>query len=253
MEQIQEEIMQKLLEAVRTEKPSKFKDLKKYIGTQYNFIGLSTPGHRTIFKGGFSFNELTLDRQLEIWGHLWKNSHNYETMNFALSFISKHLSNFEPPYIWNIIKEWVAQVDNWAHSDGLSSLYAHLLEKEPELVYHQYMLWNISLNPWERRQSIVGLLYYSKQRKSILPFEKLLPMVNALIEDENYFVQKGVGWTLREMGNIYPQETLVYLDQQITLIRPVAFTAAIEKLDADNKERLKNLRKAGRKSPKNIK
>ena len=84
-----------------------------------------------------------------------------------------------------------------------------------------------------------------------MPFDKLQNMVNTLISDENYFVQKGVGWTLREMGNVYPVETLAYLNEQITLIRPVAFTAAIEKLDTANKDRLKQLRKANKKAANN--
>jgi 3-methyladenine DNA glycosylase AlkD len=251
MKLIQEEIMQQLLKAAQTEKPSKLKDLKKYIGTQNDFIGLSVPSLRVVFKKGFSFKQLPFEQQLKIWDHLWKTSRHYEIMNFALSFVSKHLSAFEPAAIWEIVNSWVAQVDNWAHSDGLSSIYSRLLEKEPELVYTQYLLWNSSLNPWERRQSIVGLLYYSTVRKVSMPFDKLQNMVNTLISDENYFVQKGVGWTLREMGNVYPVETLAYLNEQITLIRPVAFTAAIEKLDTANKDRLKQLRKANKKAANN--
>jgi 3-methyladenine DNA glycosylase AlkD len=248
MEQMREEIMQQLLKAIQTEKPSKQKDLKKYIGTQYDFTGLSVPTQRSIFKAGFSFNQLPIEQQLTIWAHLWKTSGHYEIMNFALSFVSRHLSDFEPAVTWDIVKNWVTQVDSWAHSDGLSSIYSRLLEKEPELVYTQYGLWNISLNPWERRQSVVGLLYYSTVRKVNAPFEKMLKMVNALIRDENYFVQKGVGWTLREMGNVYPSETLAYLNEKITSIHPVAFTAAIEKLDTANKDRLKQLRKINRKA-----
>ncbi|MDB5008950.1 MAG: alkylation repair enzyme [Mucilaginibacter sp.] len=246
MEPIQAEITQQLLQGFETDKPAKFKDLKKYIGTQYDFVGLSVPAQRAIFKAGFGFNERSLEQQLNTWDRLWKTSRQYEIMNFALMFVSKHLTAFEPYFIWNIVKDWVQQVDNWAHSDGLSAIYAHLLEKEPHAVYTQYKLWNTSVNPWERRQSIVGLLYYSKLRKINMPFEKLLAMMSTLLTDENYFVQKGVGWTLREMGNIYPAETLAFLNARNAAIHPIAFTAAIEKLDAATKDELKQLRKAGK-------
>lgn len=239
--------MRQLLRAAETEKPSKLKDLKKYIGTQNNFIGLSVPSLRAVFKTGFSFNHLPPRQQIKIWDHLWKTSRHYEIMSMALSFVSKNLPAFEAADTWEIVKSWATQVDNWAHSDGLSSIYSRLLEKEHELIYTQYKLWNTSSNPWERRQSIVGLLYYSSIKKANMSFEKLQQMVSGLITDENYFVQKGVGWTLREIGNIYPAETLAYLNEQITAIRPPAFTAAIEKLDAANKDRLKQLRKANKK------
>ncbi len=253
MELIKEEIMQQLLKGMKTDKPSKFKDLKKYIGTTYDFIGLSVPQQRIVFKQGFSFDKLSNEEQLDIWDNIWKTSKHYEMMNLAQMFISKHskhLSAFEPTVIWSTVKDWVKQVDNWAHSDGLSSIYAHLLEKEADTIYGQYNLWNISLNPWERRQSVVGILYYSTVRKSLLPFEKIRAMVTPLINDENYFVQKGIGWTLREMGNVYPAETLAFLNEQITSIHTIAFTAAIEKLDTVAKDQLKKLRKANKKTAK---
>jgi 3-methyladenine DNA glycosylase AlkD len=90
-------------------------------------------------------------------------------------------------------------------------------------------------------------LNYSKLRKVVLPFANLTAMVIPLLKDEDYFVQKGVGWTLREMGNVYPVETLALLTENIVIISPIAFTAAIEKLSPDTKEQLKQLRKTARK------
>jgi 3-methyladenine DNA glycosylase AlkD len=243
MEQIKDEIIQRLLEAAQTEKPSKFKDLKKYIGTRYDLTGLSAPTQKALFKSGFSFSRFPAEGQLSIWAYLWKESCHFEIMNLAQMFVSKNLPAFDAPVIWDITKNWVSEVDNWAHSYGLSSIYSRLLEKQPEIVYKQYELWNASGNPWERRQSLVGLCYYSSVKRKTIPFEKLKAMVNPLLNDGDYFVQKGLGWTLREMGNIYPAETLSYLTQHINLIRPVAFTAAIEKLDVIKKDRLKQLRK----------
>ncbi|EHQ30284.1 DNA alkylation repair protein [Mucilaginibacter paludis] len=250
MDPIKEELLQLLVKAAKTNKPSKFKDLKKYIGTNYDLIGLSVPGQRLLFKKGFSFSRLPVDKQLEIWDQLWTTSRQYEIMNFALMFVSQNERCFEPAFLWDTLKNWVKQVDNWAHSDSLSSVYAHLLEKEPSVVYAQYMLWNKSANPWERRQSVVGTLYYSRIRKSLPSFEKLLAMLSTLLTDENYFVQKGVGWALREMGNVYPAQTLALLQQQIAAIHPVAFTAAIEKLDTAKKDELKQLRKFLKKQQK---
>ena len=247
MESREKEITELLLLSAKTEKPAKYKDLKKYIGTNYDFTGLSVPTQRALFKKGFSFSGLPLAKQLEIWDRLWKTSSQYDIMTFALMFVNKHLKAFEPVEIWNITREWVSKVDNWAHSDQLSTIYADLLEIEADLIYAQYGIWNKSVNPWERRQSLVGLLNYSKLRKKVLQFEKLSSMALVLLKDDDYFVQKGVGWTLREMGNVYPEETFALLTGIIAIIHPTAFTAAIEKLTITNKEQLKELRKAARK------
>jgi hypothetical protein len=57
------EILQKLQAALASDKPSLFPDLKKYIGTGYDFVGLSTPAQRRIFNAGYSFSALSAQEQ----------------------------------------------------------------------------------------------------------------------------------------------------------------------------------------------
>ncbi len=229
-----------------SDKKSKFKDLKKYIGTDLNFIGLSTPKQREIFKVNYDFNTLSLKHQLEIWDEIWQHSKLYEAMTQALYFISENKHTFDTTMLFSITKKWVKKIDNWAHSDGLSEVFSYMLEKDPVFVYPQFKIWNTSKNPWERRQSLVGLLEYSKKRKKVLPVNKLLPLVKPLLSDENYFVQKGLGWTLREIGNVYPKDAWDFLVKHHAKISAVAFSPAIEKLSLKEKEELKLLRKKNR-------
>ena len=55
----------------------------------------------------------------------------------------------------------------------------------------------------------------------------------------------GVGWTLRELRNVYPRETQAYLLKHIKDVSPIAFTIAIEKVGDAEREKLKALRKKG--------
>jgi len=236
-------IIRNLEAGLSTDKKSKFKDLKKYIGTQYDFIGLSVPTQRLVFQKGHAFSHLPLSDQLQIWNSVWLRSNSYEALSQCLIFTWKHLKILNSRELWEVTKKWTPKIDNWAHSDGLSAIYSHLLEVERKDVYAQLKLWNHSSNPWERRQSVVALLEYSKKRKKILPVTKLLPMVKSLLADENYFVQKGIGWTLREIGNVYPIETWNFLVKHSGAISAVAFSPAIEKLGLKKKEELKALRK----------
>jgi 3-methyladenine DNA glycosylase AlkD len=244
------EITDKLRAAKAGDKPALYPDLQKYIGTRYDFVGLSVPRQRRVFKAGFSHNTLSLAEQLEIWDGLWRYSHLYEMLSQALLFTSHHLESFDPVVLWETTRGWVGKIDNWAHSDSLSAIYAWLLEKELETVslrktpvWNQLKAWNRSSQPWERRQSVVSLLEYDKKRKKALPAADLLSIVEPLLDDEDYFVQKGVGWTLREIGNRYPGPCWQFLQKHVLAIRPAAFAAAIEKLDPAKKENLKKLRK----------
>ena len=60
---------------------------------------------------------------------------------------------------------------------------------------------------------------------------------------DDYYVQKGVGWALRELHTVYPRETLPFIQLHLKNISPIAFTIAIEKMSLKEKEKLKLLRK----------
>jgi hypothetical protein len=50
------------------------------------------------------------------------------------------------------------------------------------------------------------------------------------------------------MGNVYPGETLKFLREHAEELSAAAFSAATEKLPREEKERLKTVRKAARRS-----
>jgi len=240
------EITNRLLEKKPYDKISGHKDLKSYIGTEYEVLGLTVPMQRSILKTGYSFSTLSLEQQLPLWDAIWKSTDVYEVLSQCIYFIEKNWLKLDAIEVWTTVRSWVEKIDNWAHSDGLSDIYAHLMEKMPEEIYSQYQQWNKSENPWERRQSLVGMLLYSKKRKTLLPATKLLDMVEPLIADKDYFVQKGLGWALREIGNVYPDETIAFLSKNCTILHPVAFATSIEKINPELKTLLKLQRKQKR-------
>src|ERR1700722_8959520 len=148
--------------------PGKLKDkeatfLKKYIGTQYNLLGLTTPTQRDVFKKGYSFSSVEPEEQIEIWNSIWQQSKLHEGMTQPIIFWEKNIEKIDAGKAWNHLKEYVFKIDNWAHSDGLSGFYSYLLEMKPTLVLPQLKKWNKSKNSWERRQSVVSLLHYHRK------------------------------------------------------------------------------------------
>ena len=221
--------------------------LKKYIGTTYDISGLSVPTQRAIFKKGYSFSSLKPEEQIEIWNSIWNESNSHDILSQVLLFWEKYHAKINPALAWRHLKNRVDRIDNWAHSDSLSGFYSYLLEVQTPLVLPQLKKWNKSKNAWERRQSVVSLTHYHRKREKVLPFSVMIPLVENLLQDKDYFVQKGVGWALREIGNAYPKETFTFLRQNYAQLTSVAFSAASEKLAAKEKEELKKLRKEARK------
>ncbi|MBC7862081.1 MAG: DNA alkylation repair protein, partial [Bacteroidia bacterium] len=80
-------------------------------------------------------------------------------------FIEGNFKKADKKVLWNFMKGWIKSTDNWAHSDGLSCYYTKILEEHEELVFPQLKKWNTSKNLWERRQSLVSLMYYQRTKR----------------------------------------------------------------------------------------
>jgi 3-methyladenine DNA glycosylase AlkD len=237
-------ILQKLLESAGLKEVKTDLRWQNYINTKHITLGIKTALQRNIAKAGFeALNALALDEQLILLSELFKQSNIFEIKNQCLMFLDIRKKRVLKSEHWPILKEWVKYADNWAHSDGLSSIFTTMLQDHLTLIYPQLQQWNKSKNLWERRQSLVCLFYYSRTRKSFLSFEESIALITSLLDDKEYYVQKGLGWALREASNVYYEYTYDFIQQYIKEIKPAAYSAAIENLLPQHKEIVKVMRK----------
>ncbi|MBM5790132.1 DNA alkylation repair protein [Candidatus Parcubacteria bacterium] len=204
-------------------------------------VGISSLRLKSRLKQGFSFSKRPESEQWKIWNDLLRNSRLHEAQMAALRFAEDRVAT-NGKREWNYLRGWADFVDNWAHSDVLSKIYSCLLEHHPELILPQLKKWNASKNPWKQRASVVSLIYYASPKRNAPNAATVLEMVKPLLPAQDPFVQKGVGWTLREAYNLYPKETLAFLERHIRDLSAIAFSSSTEKLDALTKEALKKRR-----------
>ncbi len=215
--------------------------------SELNVLALAVPIQRKISQQGFSLEGLDELKILSLWDYIWKKSPIFEVKAQALLYYQYRIKNLSPAKkFWPILSSWSEEIENWEHSDRLSHIHSSLLEQDFYLVYPTLAKWNCSEHSWQRRLSVVNLLYYSSLRKSYPPAKAILTLVEALLLDQEYYVQKGVGWTLREAGNVFPEEAENFINKHLHSLSSIAFTTAIEKIDKKQKEEWKNLRKAER-------
>lgn len=221
--------------------------IASYIGTKHNVLGHSAPLQKSLARNQYGLREKP-NELLAVFNTIFTSSDVFEIKNSALLFVDRHYKKFTPTQLMAEMLDWVNYVDNWAHSDYLSKFYSRFIEDEnsrPKFLPH-LKKWNSHPNKWKRRQSLVALLYYSRTKKGHLPFRSIIEFVDPLLSDPEYFVQKGVGWTLRETYNIYPDQTFKYLVKNHSKVSSVAFSAACEKMNNKQKTLLKNKRKSYR-------
>lgn len=200
-----------------------------------------------IFKQKYSFSGKSFSERLIIWDYIWNNSPDEWTRMQSYLFIDSYIKKKDKLVnSWETIKFWQKRVDNWGYCDALSRIYTKILETIPDKVLKQLEQWNKSNNFWDRRQSLISLLYFSRTKKVFLPFDRLIRLIDSRISDNEYYVQKAVGWSLKELYNVYPVETLKYLNDNIEKISSIAFSPATEKINKLDKDKLKRKRKLNR-------
>lgn len=218
--------------------------ISDYVGggeSKLRYLEIKTPVSRARFKQGYSFSDRPAKDQWKIWDEIWHEARCFDVMNHALYWVETRarLDLFEEQ---KRLLTWQKRVDNWGHSDALSSFYARFVEHDQKTMLGVLERWSLAKNPWDNRQSLVSAFYYSRLRKKFVPYKTAIKLIERQLGHEHYYVQKGVGWTLRETFNVYPRETFAYLKTVARDLSPHAWTAATEKLTASQKQLLKSSR-----------
>ena len=224
---------------------AKAEKIKHYLGTKLHVKGLTSPEQKDICKKGFSFYCDDKNDTFLKFDAIFKESPSHEGKNQALIYLDIYYKHIPTKTQLQVLPTWVKYIDNWAHSDLLSKFLSRLLEhpESKEKTFEWLQKWNDSKNLWERRQSLVSLFYYAKTKKQHIDFDIVKQFIESNIAHKEYFVQKAVGWTLRESYNVYPEKTFLFIDQNIKRITPVAFTTSMEKMTESEKQLLKQKRK----------
>ena len=212
-------------------------------GSQLLHLGITFPDLRRRVRQGFSFYNLPEEEVLDVWDTLWKISPYGDVLFAALEFYAPVVRKKVKPGLWTVVRQWSSRVDNWCHSDALSTVYSRILESRFAETYPQIESWNIAEREWLRRISLVSLIHYSGKNAVFLPPKMVLPLVLNCIDDHRYYVQTAVGWVLREMAHVYSEEITRFLETHSDKMGTQAFARAIERLSPSERTRLRNIRK----------
>ena len=217
--------------------------------TKYRLYDTDKSKLSIVVKEGFSFSDQSLIEQAKIWSYIFKNTDYMGVGHLAI----RHFKNFQgkknhPLFqYWPLLKSWVSKIENWAHADMLASLYCDILSENSAKVYPEFKKWSLQKSPWKNRMAIVSLLYYYNPKRNLLPYKDIIALVEPHLEKDHYYLQKAIGWNLREVSSAYPKEYWKFMNKHLGVLSPTAFSTAVEKISNSKKEPLKAKRKALRK------
>lgn len=182
---------------------------KNYLRNQFNFLGIRTPIRRKLTKQflkehGLPPRKILKDVILTLW-----DMPEREYQKAALDILEegkKNLVHGDMPWLVNLIisKSW------WDTVDILSPhIMGHLFQTCPELIPQYADYWIESENIWLQRSAILYQLYY----KAKMDEERLFHYILKRAGSDEFFIQKAIGWVLREYAKTNPVNVISFVSQ----------------------------------------
>ncbi len=183
---------------------------KAYMLNQFEFYGLVTANRRKLAKEYMKANTITSQKELEIIVKACFNLPQREYQYFAVELLSFHKKIWRPTIIKTIEyclvhKSWWDSVDHVA-SESLTFYF----QTFPQQIIHITGKWNASNNIWLQRSSIM----FQKAFKQKTDAELLGKYIVNCAASKEFFVQKAIGWALREYGKTNPNWVKQFVAQQ---------------------------------------
>jgi 3-methyladenine DNA glycosylase AlkD len=201
----------------------------------------------------YGLDQNTFESQRDKWLEQWKDftlndflllgdklisTGKYEEASFAVSFMYSNTESFTAEAFGRLGRWLEDGIINWAHTDVLSGKALSHFITHKIIEVDSLKEWNDSESKWKRRAVPVTLIDVID---TDIPLKKLLSVIEPLMLDAEKFVQKGLGWFLREAWKVYPEETEDFLLKWKDTCGRIIIQYATEKMDKENRARFKRV------------
>jgi 3-methyladenine DNA glycosylase AlkD len=235
-----EQIREDFLGRLRAMKPPPTKlNLQSYLGSPAPVLGLSVPQIRTIL-GSFrkSHRKVTVAEVNRIAAALWHGK-TYEEKSLAIGLLDLHARILDDRS-WRLASRWVDAATGWALSDSLASGPIAKMVREKSVRYREALRWTDSDHLWRRRASTYAMHDFVLAGELEKPFR----LLERLLGDAEFWVQRAVGTWLRECWKQDPRATTAFLRKHVSGMPRVVITVATERAPKSLREELRRNRGA---------
>lgn len=195
---------------------------KKYLRNQFDFLGIRTPIRRKLMKQFIKENGLPQkDKLKDIIFSLWDLPER-EYQQAALDILErakKDLTTNDMSWLSTLIvkKSW------WETVDVLSPrIFGYMFLTNPELVPLYAEKWIENENIWLQRAAILYQLKYKEKTDE----ERLFRSILRRASSDEFFVQKAIGWALREYAKTQPDHVKNFVSQHS--LKPLSTREALK-------------------------
>ena len=182
--------------------------MEAYMRNQFQFFGIRTPERTALLRDYLEENGKPPVEELpDIVRSLWSEPQR-ECQYFALSLLdkqSRHLTKEHLPLLEELItdKSWWDTIDHIA-PNHVGKIY----QTEEDDAYLEK--WIHSDHMWLKRISILHQLKYKEKTDQ----DRLFRYILLHNESKEFFIQKAIGWALREYSKTDPEAVQQFIESE---------------------------------------
>jgi 3-methyladenine DNA glycosylase AlkD len=222
---IVESAQAKLLQALRAlGSPERAEWEKAYQKSPWPHWGVSLPKMDRAIKE--TLGDLSQEQALDLCRRLWREP--VWDLRIVAGRILGQKSIEPDAEVWDFVTERMPDLDGWAVADNLGSVASRCLVEDPGRL-DIVGAWVENPHLWTRRATLVFTLPWTKEKRDP---ERMLDWAARLAEDREWFIQKAIGWWLRELSKRDPSRVRRFLTEHGPKLKGVAKREATRYLKA---------------------
>lgn len=202
-------IVQSEFESVRN--PKHAAQMEDYMKNNFPFLGIRSPERRVVQQAFISEIHKTYlpQERFQLIFELWKmdeREYQLAALDLLNKFKKTDFSNHDISLLEQLIvtKSWWDSVDTIA-SNALGIYFKQFPEQQKTITQK----WSASGNIWLMRSCLIFQLKY----KTEVDFELLTSFIRKFQSNNEFFIQKAIGWSLRQYSKYNPEAVREFLGE----------------------------------------
>jgi len=180
-----------------------------YLKNHFELLGIKNPERKEIQKKVFAEQGIPAIDEIEIvvkelWDLPFREFH-YLAMDLLDRYKNKVPETTIELYHYMIVNQsW------WDSIDAIASkLVGALVKRYPELIDSHIDSWSLDENMWLQRTAILHQLKYKEQANT----ELLTKYIERSMGTNEFFLNKAIGWSLRQHSRVDPQWVINFVNE----------------------------------------
>ena len=205
--------MEEVISLLKSHFESKRNDLqaepmKKYMKNLFPFLGIKMPERNKLLKQFYQQTGILKEEfQPSFVTILWEQPER-EYQYAALDYIGRSLKKLDKGNLL-FFEELITTKSWWDTVDMLAAKpVGTIAKKSPEIISETIEGWAYGDHLWLRRSAILFQLKHKEQTDEAL----LYGFIEQNADSKEFFIQKAIGWVLREYSKTNPQSVKQFIE-----------------------------------------